>query len=53
MNEAIKMANELNVKSINLLRENKEPLEKIANALIENETLTGEEVRQIAGKQFI
>lgn len=53
MNEAIKMANELNVKSINLLRENKETLEKIANALIENETLTGEEVRQIAGKQFI
>lgn len=48
--EAVSLSKELCSKSYNLMMDNADTLKKIAEALIEKETLTGEEIRKIAGK---
>lgn len=48
--EAVKLAEELQGMSLSLLKNNVEKLKRIAEKLIEKETLTGEEIREIAGK---
>lgn len=48
LEEMCDISNSLTSKTKRLLAENKETLTKIANALVEKETLTGEEVRKIA-----
>lgn len=50
MNEAVQMADELYKRSFELINEHKDALERIAKGLIDKETLTGEEIRKIAGK---
>lgn len=50
VNEYIKESNIIQEKTMNILSENKNILMNIANELINNETLTGEEVKNIAGK---
>lgn len=46
--EAVKMSSELYEKSLKLLTEHHDSLQRIADALIEKETLTGEEIRTYA-----
>ena len=48
--EAVSLSKELCSESYNLMMDNADTLKKIAEALIEKETLTGEEIRKIAGK---
>lgn len=48
--EAVKLSKELCSESYKLMMDNADTLKKIAEALIEKETLTGEEIRKIAGK---
>lgn len=48
--EAVNLSKELCSESYNLMMDNADTLKKIAEALIEKETLTGEEIRKIAGK---
>ena len=48
--EAVSLSKELCSESYNLMMDNADTLKKIADALIEKETLTGEEIRKIAGK---
>ena len=48
--EAVSLSKELCSESYNLMMNNADTLKKIAEALIEKETLTGEEIRKIAGK---
>lgn len=48
--EAVSLSKELCSESYNLMMDNADILKKIAEALIEKETLTGEEIRKIAGK---
>ena len=48
--EAVSMSKELCSESYKLMMDNADTLKKIAEALIEKETLTGEEIRKIAGK---
>lgn len=50
MKEVIKLSMELNDESMQLLSDNKDVLELIAKELMEKETLTGEEIKKIAGK---
>ena len=48
--EAVSLSKELCSESYKLMMDNADTLKKIAEALIEKETLTGEEIRKIAGK---
>ena len=48
--EAVSLSIELCSESYKLMMDNADTLKKIAEALIEKETLTGEEIRKIAGK---
>lgn len=48
--EAVNLSKELCSESYKLMMDNADTLKKIAEALIEKETLTGEEIRKIAGK---
>lgn len=48
--EAVSLSKELSSESYKLMMDNADTLKKIAEALIEKETLTGEEIRKIAGK---
>ena len=48
--EAVNLSKELCSESYKLMIDNADTLKKIAEALIEKETLTGEEIRKIAGK---
>ena len=48
--EAVSLSKELSSESYKLMMDNAGTLKKIAEALIEKETLTGEEIRKIAGK---
>lgn len=48
--EAVNLSKELSSESYRLMMDNADTLKKIAEALIEKETLTGEEIRKIAGK---
>lgn len=48
--EAVNLSKELCSESYKLIMDNADTLKKIAEALIEKETLTGEEIRKIAGK---
>lgn len=48
--EAVNLSKELYSESYKLMIDNADTLKKIAEALIEKETLTGEEIRKIAGK---
>lgn len=48
--EAVRLSKELCSESYKLMMDNADTLKKIAEALIEKETLTGEEIRKIAGK---
>lgn len=48
--EAVSLSKELSSESYKLMMDNANTLKKIAEALIEKETLTGEEIRKIAGK---
>lgn len=48
--EAVTLAKELSTASYKMMLDNVEMLQKIAEALMEKETLTGEEIRKIAGK---
>lgn len=48
--EAVSLSKELSSESYKLMIDNADTLKKIAEALIEKETLTGEEIRKIAGK---
>lgn len=48
--EAVSLSKELCSESYKLMIDNADTLKKIAEALIEKETLTGEEIRKIAGK---
>ena len=48
--EAVNLSKELCSESYKLMLDNADTLKKIAEALIEKETLTGEEIRKIAGK---
>lgn len=48
--EAVSLSKELCSESYNLMMDNADTLKKIAEALIEKETLTGKEIRKIAGK---
>ena len=48
--EAVSLSKELSSESYRLMMDNADTLKKIAEALIEKETLTGEEIRKIAGK---
>lgn len=50
INEAINIAESLNAAAVEMLKSNLDVLHMIADKLIEKETLTGEEVREIAGK---
>ena len=47
--EAVKLAEELNEESFNLMKDNADKLKKIAEKLVEKETLTGKEIKEIAG----
>ena len=47
--EAVNLSKELCSESYKLMMDNADTLKKIAEALIEKETLTGEEIRKIAG----
>lgn len=49
MKEMVKISDDLRTRSITLLQEHKEQLQAIAEALAEKETLTGKEIREIAG----
>lgn len=48
--EAVNLSKELCSESYKLMMDNADTLKKIAETLIEKETLTGEEIRKIAGK---
>lgn len=48
--EAVSLSKELCSESYKLMMDNADTLKKIAEALIEKETLTGEEIRKVAGK---
>lgn len=48
--EAVSLSKELCSESYKLMMDNADTLKKIAETLIEKETLTGEEIRKIAGK---
>lgn len=48
--EAVSLSKELSSESYKLMMDNAGTLKKIAEALIEKDTLTGEEIRKIAGK---
>ena len=48
--EAVTLAKELSTASYKMMLDNVEVLQKIAEALMEKETLTGEEIKKIAGK---
>lgn len=48
--EAVRISEKLRMKSFDILSANVSALRKIAEKLIEKETLTGDEIRQIAGK---
>lgn len=48
--EAVRISEKLKMKSFDMLSANISTLRKIAEKLIEKETLTGDEIRQIAGK---
>lgn len=48
--EAVSLSKELSSESYKLMIDNAGTLKKIAEALVEKETLTGEEIRKIAGK---
>lgn len=48
--EAVKLAEELQEASLSMMKANVDKLQKIAEKLIEKETLTGEEIRKIAGE---
>lgn len=48
--EAVSLSKELSSESYKLMMDNAGTLKKIAEALIKKETLTGEEIRKIAGK---
>lgn len=48
--EAVKMAKTLSKNAYTLLSDNLDTLRKIAEKLIEKETLTGKEIKEIAGK---
>lgn len=48
--EAVSLSKELSSESYKLMMDNAGTLKKIAEALIEKETLAGEEIRKIAGK---
>lgn len=48
--EAVNLSKELCSEAYKLMMDNADTLKKIAEALIEKETLTGEEIRKIAGK---
>lgn len=48
--EAVSLSKELSSESYKLMMDNADTLKKIAEALIEKETLTGEEIKKIAGK---
>ena len=48
--EAVNLSKELCSESYKLMMDNADTLKKIAEALIEKETLTGDEIRKIAGK---
>lgn len=47
LDDAVKMSNSLYEKAFNTLKENYDKLEKIAEALVENETITGEELDKL------
>lgn len=47
--EAVKLAEELNEESFNMMKDNADKLKKIAEKLVEKETLTGKEIEEIAG----
>ena len=47
--EAVKLAEELNKESFNMMKDNADKLKKIAEKLVEKETLTGKEIEEIAG----
>ena len=47
--EAVKLAEELNEESFNMMKGNADKLKKIAEKLVEKETLTGKEIEEIAG----
>ena len=49
MKEMVKISDGLRMRSVVLLQKHKEQLQAIAEALIEKETLTGKEIRDIAG----
>ena len=49
MKEMVKISDDLRISSVTLLQEHEEQLQAIAEALIEKETLTGKEIRDIAG----
>ena len=47
LDEVVKLAKELEGKTLSLLKENKETLRDIANALLDKETISGEELDEI------
>lgn len=49
MNEAVKLSEKLYKETLDLLLENKDKLDKISKALIDQETLTGEQIDEIIG----